>query len=293
MALWTGKSKGTPWGYSVFVAILRRFGVLPAYVLLRFVAFYFFLFSARTSRPIFGFFRRRIGYGFWKSVGSIYKSYYQVGQRIIDRVVVMAGIPSPFTFDFDGEENLRDMVRGGRGGLLLSGHLGSWDVAGHLLERLGTTIHVVIFDGEHERIKAYLDSVTGERNLGVIVIRDDLSHIYEISEALRKNEFVCILADRFLEGTKTLPTGFMGSPARFPAGPFVLAAHFKVPVCWVFAAKESPTHYHLFASKPVEYWSSKKAALMQEMLADFSQELEQKARAYPTQWFNFYDFWKQ
>ena len=107
---------------------------------------------------------------------------------------------------------------------------------------------MVMYDGEHQQIKKYMETVTGKRNMQVIIIKEDLSHIYAISEALKNNELVCIHADRFVEGNKTIHCHFLGEPARFPAGPFVLAATFKVPVSFVFAFKETDKHYHLYAS---------------------------------------------
>ena len=49
---WQGKSKGTRLGYRIFVGILRKAGVQPAYFLLRFVAGYYFLFSWKSSGHI-------------------------------------------------------------------------------------------------------------------------------------------------------------------------------------------------------------------------------------------------
>jgi predicted LPLAT superfamily acyltransferase len=149
-----------------------------------------------------------------------------------------------------------------------------------------------MYDGEHKKISQYLAGVTGKRNVNVIVIRNDLSHIYEISDAFKNNELVCMHADRFLEGNKTLTTGFLGEQARFPLGPFVLAAKFRVPVSFVFAMKESPVHYHFFASGIKSYDYSKKQDVMQDMLTDFSQAMEEKVRRYPEQWYNYYNFWQ-
>ncbi|HAD34385.1 MAG TPA: lipid A biosynthesis acyltransferase, partial [Chitinophagaceae bacterium] len=98
-----------------------------------------------------------------------------------------------------GVHHLENMVKQDKGGLLVSAHLGNWEAAGHLLKRLNTRIHIVMYDGEHEKIKAYLDKVR-ERSFNVIVIKNDISHIYEINEAFKRNEFVCIHADRFVKG---------------------------------------------------------------------------------------------
>ena len=292
MTSWQGKSKGTPLGYRIFVWVLKTFGVLPAYFLLRFVVLYYFFFSYKASRQIYSIYRRKLGYSRATSLNKLYKNYYLLGQSIIDKVVLMSGIKNNFSFDFDGEENLLNIAAMQKGGILLSAHLGNWDVAGHLFTRLHTRINIVMYDGEHEKIKEYLEGVTGKRNVNIIVIKNDLSHIYAISDAFAKNELVCMHADRFIEGNKTLTTRFLGEEARFPMGPFLLASKFKVPVSFVFAVKESKLHYHLFASPVIDYTGISKDALMQQMLNDFAAEMEYKTKKYPEQWFNYYDFWE-
>ena len=291
MSLWQGKSKGNKSGYQVFVWILNNFGVFPAYILLRFVALYFFLFSYKSSLQIYSLYRHKLGYSRFSSITKIYKNYLCLGQSIIDKVVVMSGIKNKFTYHFDGEENLREIVALQKGGILLSAHIGNWDIAGHFLKRLNTTLNIVIFDGEQKQIKEYLATVTGKKSIKIIFIKNDLSHIYQINEALKNNELVCMHADRFLEGNKILTTDFLGKKARFPMGPFVLAATFKVPVCYVFAIKESSLHYHFFASKIISHEPLEKSALMQQMLNQFAGEMEIKIKKYPEQWFNYYNFW--
>jgi len=291
MSLWKGKSRGNKTGYQIFLWVLRRFGVLPAYFLLRFVVLYYFLFSWRSSRQIYTLYHKKLGYGRMASIFKLYRNYYLLGQSIIDKVVVMSGIKNKFTYNFDGEENLREIVSRQKGGVLLSAHIGNWDIAWHLFKRLNTRIHIVMFDGEQEQIKKYLDSVTGKKSINIIVIKDDLSHIYQISEALKNNELVCMHADRFLEGNKTFPANFLGEKARFPMGPFVLASTFKVPVSYVFAVKESNMHYHFFASSIKNYEYLEKETVMQEMLLEFAGEMEIKLKRYPEQWFNYYNFW--
>ena len=291
MSLWQGKSKGNKAGYQIFVWVLKNFGVLPAYFLLRFVVLYFFLFSYKSSRQIYSLYRHKLGYNRTRSVFKLYRNYYLLGQSIIDKVVLMSGITNKFTFNFDGEENLREITALQRGGILLSAHIGNWDIAGHLLKRLDTRVNIVMFDGEQEQIKEYLDVITGKKTVNIIFIKNDLSHIYEISDAFKNNELVCMHADRFLEGNKTLSADFLGEKARFPMGPFVLASRFNVPISYVFAVKENNLHYHLFASKIKTYDHLEKKVMMQEMLLEFAKEMEIKVKQYPEQWFNYYNFW--
>ena len=129
--------------------------------------------------------------------------------------------------------------------------------------------------------------------MNIIVIRNDISHIYAINDAFKNNELVCMHAVRFIEGNKWMSAEFLGEQARFPAGPFLLAATFKVPVSFVFAFKETNTHYHLFSSDIKEYNAGSKDAVIKEMLTDFVSHMENKVKQYPEQWFNYYNFWQQ
>jgi predicted LPLAT superfamily acyltransferase len=292
MPSWQGKSRGNKTGFRIFVWVLKNAGLAPAYLLLRFVAFYFFIFSGKAFCFQFAFFRRRLAYSSLRSIRSIYKNYYWFGQTIIDKIVLTSGLKNPFRFDFEGEEYLQQMVSQRKGGLLLSAHVGNWEIAGHLLQRLGTDMHIVMYDGEAQEIKDYLAGITEKHSARIILIRDDLSHIYAIQEALSKNAFVCMHADRFLEGNKTLNGNFLGKTARFPAGPFLLARTFHVPVSFVFAMKDRAFDYHFYASPPKIY-SGEKESSIEEMLRDYCLDVENIIRKYPLQWYNYYDFWAE
>jgi predicted LPLAT superfamily acyltransferase len=292
MPRWQGKSKGTPLGYRIFVFVCKTFGLGAAYLLLRFVAFYYFVFSTDSSKAIYNYFKHRLGYGTMKSIVSIYKNYYLLGQTLIDKRAVFAGIKNQFTYHFDGIENLKQMVGRGKGGILLSAHVGNWEMAGHHLQHLNTKINVVMFDGEHEKVKNYLEGL-GEKSFKAIVIKQDMSHVYEMGAALANNELVCMHADRFLEGNKTMSMNLLGEEALFPAGPFQMAAGFNVPVSMVYAFKETTHHYHYFGSSPIDRNEGEKKADFALRLAYlYVQDLENKIKQYPIQWFNYYDFWK-
>jgi len=291
MSAWQGKSKGTSAGYKIFVFLIRTAGKKGAYILLRFVAFYYFIFSPKSTRPILWFYQNRLGAGRLKSLRMLYANYYCLGQCLIDKIALMTESDTDYTFDFDGEEHLREMVNQGKGGILLSGHLGNWEAAGHLLKRLGTRINVVMFDGEDARIKEYMEGVTGQKKFNIIYIRPDLSHIYEMTQALQNNELVCMHADRFLPGNKTVDVSFFSATARLPEGPFLMALKLKVPVAFVFAFKESDRHYHFYSTE-LKTFDTKRGDTVADVSQLYAAHLEKMTRLYPVQWFNYYDFWK-
>lgn len=295
MDSWKGKTRGGLTGYKIFVSILKYSGLPPAYFLLRFVAFYFFVFSPGSFGNIFSFYRKRLRYGFLRSVRSVYRNYYAFGQVLLDRTAVMAGFKTEFTFAYEGEQYLHKMVQEGTGGLLVSAHIGNFEMAGHMLERLKTTVHIIMFDAEHEKIKDYLSSFT-KRSFNIIVIKGDNSHIYEINKALSEKQIVCIHGDRFVKGSKIIQAEFLGEKAFFPTGPFYLAMKYHVPVSFVFALKEGKSRYHFYASPPKRYEQQgmqlKRDQTILAIIKDYICEWEKMIRKYPLQWFNYYDFWQ-
>ena len=202
----------------------------------------------------------------------------------------MSGLKVPYTFEFEGEHFIEEIMAGGSGGILISAHIGNYELAGYYFKRLPVKVNIVMVDNEQQQIKEYLESVMSDRKMSIITIKEDMSHVYEISSALKNNELIAIHADRFLPGGKTISGMLLGENAKFPLGPFALATTFKVPVSYVFCAKDTAKHYHLSATAPRSYTASKQVALP-EALNDYIAEVEKKVKQYPEQWFNYYNFW--
>ena len=294
MATWKGKTRGGLTGYKIFVTVLKYSGLPAAYFLLRFVALYFYLFNPHSFSIIFRFYREKFHYGFFKSVNYVYLNYYRFGQVLLDKIALMAGFNAKFNFTFEGEEHLRKMVSEKTGGLLISAHIGNFEMAGYMLERLKTEVNVIMFDAEHEKIRDYLANVA-DRNYKIIVIKDDNSHIYEINRAFSEKQIVCIHGDRFLRGSKKMKSEFLGEEAFFPTGPFYMAMKFNVPVSFVFAMKENNKSYHFFATPPVYYLQEgqqqKRDNTIMKIIEEYICALEKTIKRYPEQWFNYYNFW--
>ena len=287
---WDGRSRGNKLGYGIFIWLLKTGGLAPAYFLLRFVSWYYILFVPAATGPLRQLYQR-LGFSQREIKKTIRKNIYVFGQSIIDKIVVMSGLKHQFTVERTGGYYLNELADGGKGGILVSAHLGNYELAGHLLQRLDTIINIVMYDGEAEQVKQYLDKITGPKTFNIIYIREDLSHIYEMSAALQRNELICLHADRYVEGNRTIEHEFLGSPAKFPLGPFILASKLKAPVCFVFAFKETKHKYHFYGHPPKVY-DGRGTEGAQKMLQDYIILLEEKVRKYPEQWFNYYDFWK-
>ncbi len=290
MGRWEGKSKGTVLGYKIFFLFIHKFGVRSAYFLLFFVASYYFLFLTESNRAIFYYFRKRLGYGYLRSKIAVFRSYYTFGATIIDKVTISSGARDQFTFEFDGIELLKKLLADKQGGVLISAHVGNFEIAEHFFAQidLNFQINIVTTDQERSDIKTYLDSVTKKSTVKYIYIKEDLSHIFEINSALARNELVCFTGDRYFEGVKCLQEKFLGEEAKFPAGPFLIASRLKVPVVFVYVMKEPKLHYHLYA-REAQVAKRDEAGL----LRTYVQSVESILAKYPLQWFNYFNFWNQ
>lgn len=291
MAKWTGKSRGTVLGYKIFVFCIRYFGVRTAYTMLIFVAAYFYFFAKEGRSSIAYYFRERLGYGFWKTQWAVYQNYFVFGQTLIDKVAISAGLRDRFTYEFDGIEHLRQMMADQKGGVLISAHIGNFEIAERFFAEIDFNyqINLVTTDLEHSAIKEYLESIQEERSkIKFIFIKEDLSHIFEINKALSQNELICFTGDRYFEGTKYMAEEFLGKEAKFPAGPFMIASRLQVPVAFVYVMKEKNLHYHL--STRITQVKNRDA---KGLLTAYVQNLTTMLKRYPLQWFNYFDFWER
>jgi predicted LPLAT superfamily acyltransferase len=293
---WDGQSKAKIFGYKVFVSILNTLGLSPAYFLLRFVALYYFFFS-KPNKFIREYFIKAHKYSKLKAFFAVYKNNYLFGQTILDKVAQMAGVNTKFKFIHHNGHVLDKIAELGKGGILVSAHTGNWEIAGQGLNRLNTSFNMLMYENEKANIKQYMNDVMKKKKINVIAINDETkSHIIELHKAFSNNELLVMHGDRFREGAKTLTANFFGHPARFPAGPFIMAAKFGVPLCIVFANKSDSKTYNFYSTEPIQVprcrGEKEVEAACQLMLARYVSELEARVREYPHQWFNYYDFWR-
>ena len=218
----------------------------------------------------------------------VFNSYYTFGQTILDRVSIAAGMKNKFTYEFEGVDILKRLLKEKKGGVLISAHMGNFEIAEHFFSEIDVDfqINLVTTDLEHSAIKNYLESISKKSTIKLIIIKDDLSHIFEINSALARNELVCFTGDRYFEGVKSLSEKLLGEEAKFPAGPFLIASRLKVPVVFVYVMKEPNLHYHLYTKE-----SNVKHRDEKGLLKAYTENVENMIENYPLQWFNYFDFW--
>lgn len=281
---WSGKSQASASGYSIFIFLIKNFGLSAAYFLLRFVTLYYLFFNRKSNQALKEFFTMA---GLPHPTRRLhrYKAFNYFGEALIDKIAVYSGHGDSITFDFENEQALHKLAAHKQGTLLMGAHLGNWEIAGQLMHRINTQVYVLMLENEHRQIKSLIDSVTKEKSFEVIPLTEDIGMVIRVKQALDQGALVCMHADRYIHRQRAEAHNFLGEKANFPIGPFHLATKLNIPVCFVYAVKTGRTHYSFSCTEPIL------SPDPEVLLKSYITLLEEKAKKYPHQWYNFYPYW--
>ena len=288
---WSGKTDGQPWMQRSLIAMFRVLPLWLLYGVMALVVPFYMFFNRKGYRAIYCFFRERMGYGKWKSFWSVYANHFRFGQVILDRFGVYAG--KKYHFEVDGLPLMDELEMHSKGFMMLSSHVGHYEMAGYTLKPKRKKLNALVYAGETATVMENRQKVLSQNNIQMIPVKEDLSHLFALNAALDKGEIVSMPADRIFGSQKSAECQFFGAKANFPLGAFALAVQKDVPVLAVFVMKEGMKRYHAFVQEVKCDQQASKREQMAQLAQNFAKRLETIVRRYPTQWFNYFDFWKQ
>jgi predicted LPLAT superfamily acyltransferase len=290
---WSGQTRGGYFGNWWFVQLIRFFGLRAAYAWLVLIAAWFTVAAPRSSRHSVEFLKRVLGpQPFWRWPLLVYRHFYSFGVTLLDRLAVIMG-RGHMEFVMEDEARFHEFLDQGRGIILLGAHVGGWEMAGHLLGRLGRPVNLVVLEKEEAHVRALFDRALQARQFRILTTDSHPLRSIPIMAALRRGEIVALHGDRAFGGSE-VRVPFLGGMACFPVGGYMLAAVTGAPVFQVFAVREKIGHYRFFTF-PAQ--SVEKGLLRQgpEAFRDhvqvYAERLASVARQYPLQWYNLYAFW--
>lgn len=235
------------------------------------------------------YFRRRQGYGRWKAAWSTYVNHCLFAQVVIDRFAMFAG--KRFKVEIEGNEAFEKLEKQPDGFMMLSSHIGCYEIAGCSLASSHKRYNALVYGGEKATVMAGRMSRFSHNNIVMIPVMPDMSHLFKVNEALVNQEIVSMPADRVVENSKTLKIRFLDAEAQFPMGPFSVATMRGLDVLAINVMKTSAKAYRVYIT-PLAYDKSAPRKLqMQQLAQSYVGELERRIRQYPRQWYNFYEFW--
>ena len=200
----------------------------------------------------------------------------------------------PMRIEPPPEDAVLDAIAAGRGAVVVTAHIGSWDIAAKGLRGKECQVHVVMGRELDPATQEFVEETRARSGVNVILSDASVFSSLGLVRALQRNEIVAIQLDRAARagGVRMLP--FLGAPAPFPSGPFVLARLAGAPVIPVFAPRIGRRHYGLHIGRPVEVpRAARDPRVLDRVMLGVVAQLEEVVRRYPWQWFQFQHFWPE
>lgn len=232
-----------------------------------------------------------------------YHHFMRFGHAMLDKVSSWRGelrLGHEVVFAPGAEAALDITSPGGK--LLLASHLGDVEACRALAHLDGAkTINALVFTDNARRFKQIMQEMAPQAGLNLIPVTDiGPETAMLLKEKLDAGEWVAIVGDRIaLEPTRNGEwrvnwSPFMGQPAPFPQGPFILASILRCPVLLIFALQQQGKlriHCEDFAD-PLLLTRGERQRALQETIDRYAERLEHYALQSPLDWFNFFDFWR-
>lgn len=267
-----------------------RFG----HTLLYPITLYFLLTSDRTASRQFltTALGRRPG---WR---DLFRHYFTFASTLFDRAFVLQSRLDGYEIEVEGLDMVRDWIAKGQGCLLLGAHLGSFEILRALADQaseIGCPVPVKVLMYEDNSV--YTNEVFAALNparLDDIIPIGRPDAMLRAKEALDQGALVGILGDRVPAGEKVQEAMFLGRPAQFAIGPFILAAVLKVPVILFSGILRHGRHYEIRFELMTEQLTLGRATRQADLahwIQLYADKLAERVLDAPYNWFNFYDFW--
>ncbi len=243
------------------------------------------------ARCAYRFQRLRMAQGRCRALWLTYLNHCMLSQVVIDRFAMYAG--RRFNLEMHGYEHFRRLAALPGGFVQLSAHVGNYELAGYSLISDQKDMYALVFGGEKQAVMEGRGSQFKRQNIHMIAIQPDMSHLFLLNKALAEGQIVSMPADRTFGSGKTVSVKLLGQSLNLPQGPFRVAVMRGCPVLAVNVMKSSTTTYQVWV-QPLDYDTGASRGEQLQQLADaFAVNLEQTVRRYSTQWYNYFDLWKQ
>ncbi|HUR81667.1 MAG TPA: lysophospholipid acyltransferase family protein [Thermoanaerobaculia bacterium] len=195
-------------------------------------------------------------------------------------------------WEFVGREHFDRLVNEPGGAIILTAHMGSYDLGAHLFAQTSNRRIVMVrapeIDPETHRFE--------ETHAGRTPLQIDFSSrasdlAIDLLHALQRGEIIAVQGDRVTPGISSLRTTFFGKPTALPSGPFALSMAARVPIYPLFIARLGRRRYRLVVGEPFDVRRTRdRAEAFDAAMSRWTRELESVVRDAWFQWYTFEPF---
>ena len=229
------------------------------------------------------------------------KHLWSFGVVLLDKLAVWMGHITLADVTLHNSQHIETLLQQKRGAILLISHLGNFEICRALNKRHNNMKLTVLVHTKHapkfnELLHQY-DKVDNS-NLELLQVTEiNTATAMQLSERIEQGGFIAIAGDRIAVDNPQSSNfiDFLGRPARFPRGPFILAIILKAPIISLQCI-HLKGRYHIYfdrISSAMNNTRKNREQLIQQLSEDFVALLQHYCLLAPLQWFNFYHFWSQ
>jgi predicted LPLAT superfamily acyltransferase len=290
------------WGIAFLAGCYRLFGRAACRVAMTPVVLYFYLTDAPRRHVSRAFLTRALALGHPARRPGLLdplRHYLDFAEKMLETFAAwVGGIPAS-AVRTDDAAAIAAAKANPRGALLIVSHLGNADLSRALLsgsrQRRLTVLTHTRYAEHYNRVLRRFQPEAATNLLQVTEIGPDTGVL--LQERIARGEWVAIAGDRTPVGGggRVSRVSFLGAPAAFSSGPYILAHLFGCPVYLLFCLRESGgyrLYFEPFAAG-IELPRAERDAALAEHASRYAARLAYFAKRAPFQWYNFFDFWAE
>lgn len=183
----------------------------------------------------------------------------------------------------------------GKGVIVLTAHLGNWELGGVVVALLGYPFWVVALPHKNKKVDEFFNNQRQSKGIHVIPFGKAARQCLSL---LRENKMIALVGDRdFSE--KGLVLDFFGKKTHFPLGPAAFAIKTGAVIVPGFMFRNSDDSFTLRIEEPIEF--KPKADIigpqeitdkdMNNVIGQYINIFERYIKERPDQWYMFRRFW--
>lgn len=226
---------------------------------------------------------------------DVYRHFLAFASTIHDRFYLLNNRQDLFKIRVIGKIPAQAMLECKNGIFLFGAHFGSFEILRtHARDNPLLNVCIAMYPENASRLNSALNAINPQVMQDIVPL-GQLDSMLAIHRRLKEGAVVGILADRAIGSDQYISIPFLGAPARFPTGPFRMAAMLKHPVYFMagtyLGGNRYDIHFEQLADLSKTAAGDRDAAL-RLALTNYAAALERHCKAAPYNWFNFYDFWE-
>lgn len=294
---WRTRRLGTPWQFGIFHLVIRWGGRAAAYPLSDIVSLYYVLAHPSVRVRCRSYISRRFPdqKGTMRLVHT-YRLLRSFARTLVDRATIrITGCAGLWT-SFAGKEALRNLLAEGKGLVIVTAHAGAWQLGMGCLPLLGKPVAILTRREPTDEGNPFSPAPGEESPFRLIDPEGFLGGVTEMLGILQAGGVVCIMGDRPLgspSGMVTVP--FLGDPIHIPYSPYRLASATGAPVAVLFPFKPKRDQFEMRLACVIRIPPDlgRGPAAYRPFAEKFTTALTAFVQAFPYDFFNFFDLWKE